>query len=297
MYDNHKSIIFLNGEFISASDRRVSYYSQALHYGYAAFEGMRSYEIEPDKAGIFKPRRHFERLLHSTRLMHMKVPYTAQQLIDFAYELLERNKLTTAYIRPLVFGGEQMALRPSTEPNLLMCTWRWPKYFESKSLRLMTSSYRRPHPDAFNLSAKISGHYVNGIIAAHEARQKGYDDALQLDPDGFVAQATGANFFYERDNVLYTPKQKHILPGITRKVIMELADEMHIKVVEKNIKPEDLNDIDGAFLTGTAVEVAPIQSIDDKKFRFEAKDSIGATLAVKYHNVATKKDDRSLTYF
>lgn len=296
MYSNKNTIIFKDGNFVKAQQETANYFTQSQHYGYAAFEGMRAYSTDQGTR-IFKAKRHFERLLHSAKILHLDIPYTVDQLIKFSYTLLEKNNFKDAYIRPLLMGGEQMALLPSTQPSLIICCWKWGKYFKEKKLRLMHSNYKRPHPQSFHLDAKISGHYVNGILATNEAQKNGYDEALLCDHNGFIAQAASANIFFEKDSKLYTPKASNILPGITRSVAMKLAEYMPVPVEEGDFTPEDLANADGAFLTGTAVEVIPIESINGKTFKLDVDETLGAALAIKYHRVVTRKDGHSITYF
>lgn len=296
MYRNKHTVIFKDGKFINAMGEKNNQFTQALHYGYSAFEGMRAYSTHQGTR-IFKARKHFERLKHSAKILHLEIPYTVEQLIDFSYELLEKNHFKDAYIRPLLMGGSQMALLPSSEPSLMICCWRWPKYFREKTLRLMLSSYKRPHPASFHLDGKISGHYVNGILATNEAQKNGYDEALLCDHNGFIAQAASANIFFEKDNKLYTPRTGNILPGITRSIVMKMAEYMPVPIEEGDFTLEDLETADGAFLTGTAVEVIPIESINGKMFKLAVDETLGAALAIKYHRIVTRKDDDLLTYF
>jgi branched-chain amino acid aminotransferase len=164
----------------------------------------------------------------------------------------------------------------------MMCAWEWDKYHGNDSLKLCISSYQRPNPNAWKVDAKVTGHYVNSILATSEAKVRGYNDALMLDMNGFVAQAPGANFFMEIDGALYTPPPGHILSGITRQVVINICRELEIPVIERNIKPVELESADGAFLCGTAAEIAAIESIDAKPFRKEWRDSIGATIQEAY---------------
>jgi branched-chain amino acid aminotransferase len=175
-----------------------------------------------------------------------------------------------------------MVLTRSEEVYLMMCAWEWDKYHGNDSLKLCISSYQRPNPNAWKVDAKVTGHYVNSILATSEAKVRGYNDALMLDMNGFVAQAPGANFFMEIDGALYTPPPGHILSGITRQVVINICRELEIPVIERNIKPVELESADGAFLCGTAAEIAAIESIDAKPFRKEWRDSIGATIQEAY---------------
>ena len=295
MYANKNSYIYLNGEFVKANKNGVSFFSQALHYGYATFEGIRAYRTTHGTR-LFKARTHFQRLLDSAERLHLPVKYSIKELVDASYELLEINKLDSAYVRPIIYGDEQMWLQPSTKPNLAILAWKWPPYFKNKPLDLMVSSYTRPNPKAFPIATKVSGLYVNSTLATYEAKQKGYDEALLLDINGNVAQTPGANIFIERDGVLYTPPTEHVFPGITRQVIINMADHIGIYVEEKQLQTTDLEIIDGAFLVGTATEVAPIKSIDGIKVNLEFEDTLGKILADRYKIKVTRQDIHSDIY-
>jgi branched-chain amino acid aminotransferase len=177
-----------------------------------------------------------------------------------------------------------MALTKGNEAHLLIAAWEWHAYLGDNLLRVMTSSIRRPNAAAFKLDAKISGHYVNSIMACQEAKDNGYDEALLLDTKGYVAEGPGANFFFEKDGVLYTPQKGNILPGITRATIIELCNQAGIEVIEKLITIEEVHAADSAFYCGTAAEVIGFTSLDDVIFKLEWKDSLGAILQMAYKN-------------
>lgn len=281
MYNTKDSILFLNGKFMKAVDAHTDLFGQTLHYGFGAFEGIRAYQ-SMNGVKIFKAREHFDRLKKSCALVGIPFNYDSEDLIQVAYQLLKKNNLSNAYIRPLVYCGPNMVLTRSEEVYLMMCAWEWDKYHGNENLKLCISSYARPNPNAWKVDAKVTGHYVNSILATSEAKVRGYNDALMLDMNGFVAQAPGANFFMEIDGALYTPPQGHILSGVTRQVVINICRELEIPVIERNIKPVELESADGAFLCGTAAEIAAIESIDAKPFRKEWRDSIGATIQEAY---------------
>lgn len=297
MYDTSKNIIFYNGQFVKANTTRISPYMQGLHYGMGAFEGIRTYSTPDGGVNIFRARAHILRLLSSVEALRLPCSYTAEELINAAHELLERNNMHDAYLRPIVIGGENMWLQPATTTTTAILIWRWQKYFKAQTVRLSISPYRRPSPEAFHVSAKICGHYVNGVLASHEARSRGYDDALQLDQEGNLAQVPAANLFVEFNGKLYTPPQGNIFMGITRQTVIAIARQLGITVVEQHLRPEQLRDADGAFLSGTAVEVVPIAAVDDVTFRLPVQNSIGAMLAVQYRRYVTGQSNISLTYF
>lgn len=281
MYYNDNTEVFFDGQWMKAKDLMVSPYVQTMHYGSGVFEGIRSYAT-PDGTRIFKAKEHYERLLFSAEKMHLKVNYTVEELTKHTYLLLEKNRLGDAYIRPLVFAGANMSLTPTDEVHVMLCAWEWGKYLGSKLLHVMTSSYQRPNPKSCHVEAKVTGHYVNSILATTEAKQKGYDEALLLDANGYVAEGPGANFFYEKDEVLYTSPLGNILPGITRATMFELCHELGFKLVEKYFTPEEVKGADSAFFTGTAAEVAGIASLDRVPFKLKWEDSLGSVLQAKY---------------
>jgi branched-chain amino acid aminotransferase len=281
MYYTKDTILFLNGKFIKAVDAHIDLYSQTLHYGFGAFEGIRAYQTM-NGTKVFKAYEHFERLKKSCALVGIPFQYETEELVQIAYQLLEKNDLSDAYIRPLVYGGANMQLTQTNEVYLMMCAWEWDKYHGDKHLKMCVSSYQRPNPGALKMEAKVTGHYVNSILATSEAKVRGYDEALMLDMNGNIAEAPGANFFLEKDGVLYTPALGHILPGITRQTVLNICRELDIPVTEKQIRPEELESADSAFLCGTAAEIVGIESVDAKPFKKEWFDSLGATVQEAY---------------
>jgi branched-chain amino acid aminotransferase len=281
MYYTKDTILFLNGKFIKAVDAHSDFYSQTLHYGLGAFEGIRAYQ-SMNGVKLFKAYEHFERLKKSCALVGIPFQYETEDLIQAAYQLLDKNNFADAYIRPLVYCGPNMSLTQPHEVFLMMCAWQWEKYHGEKMLKLCVSSYQRPNPNSLKMEAKVTGHYVNSILATSEAKVRGYDEALMLDMNGFVAQAPGANFFMEKNGILYTPATGHILPGITRLAVLNICHELDIPVKERNISPEELESADSAFLCGTAAEIAGIESVDAKPFRKDWFDSLGASIQEAY---------------
>ncbi len=281
MYYNENTTIYLDGKWTKAKDASTDLYSQTLHYGSGVFEGIRSYKTE-DGTLVFKAKEHYERLKYSAEKMHIKLNLSVEELTKLTYELLERNNLKDAYIRPLVYLGANMSLQPTEEVHVMLCAWEWGRFLGDAQLKLMTSSFQRPNPKSCFVDAKVIGHYTNSILATTEAKRNGFDEALLLDMNGKVAEGPGANFFYEKDDKLYTAPLGNILAGITRQTIFELAKDLGIEVVEKYFTPEDVYQADGAFFTGTAAEVAGIESLDNKKFNLKWEDTLGKTLSDAY---------------
>ncbi len=289
MYYNDNTVLFLDGKWLSAKNAQTDLYSQTLHYGAGVFEGIRSYKTEVG-AKIFKAKEHYERLHYSAEKMHIKLDYSVEELTQLSYELLRKNNLEDAYIRPLVYLGENMQLQPADKVHVMLCTWEWGRYLGNTQLKLMTSSFQRPNPKSCFVEAKVTGHYTNSILATTEAKQKGFDEALLLDMNNNVAEGSVANFFYENEGRLFTAPLGNILAGITRQTIFELAEELGIEIVEKFFKPEDVYEADGAFFTGTAAEVAGIDSLDKHEFKLPWKETIGYKLACAYKNRVQEKE-------
>lgn len=282
MYFDSNTLVFLDGEFIPAEQATCGVYAQSLHYGYAVFEGIRAYNTAQG-ARIFKAREHYERLHYSCSAIGLPLSYSVAELTEISYTLLAKNNLADAYIRPLAFAATpHMTLTTPATGNLLMAVWHWGKYLGNQSLRLTVSPYERPNPKAVPIEAKVSGHYVNSIIASSEAKGRGFDEALLLDMNGYVAEGPGANFFFERDGELFTAPGGSILRGITRNTIIDLARESGITVIEKFFRPEELCGATGAFMTGTAAEVIGVASVDEVVFEQPFERTLGALLAARY---------------
>lgn len=287
MYFNADTLAFVDGEFVKADEAQVGAYAQSLHYGYAVFEGIRSYAT-PAGTRIFKAREHFERFHYSCSAIGLPLNYSVDELINISYEVLEKNNLSDAYIRPLAYAATpNMTLKHATSGNLLVAVWDWGKYLGDQSLRLSVSPYQRPNPKAVPIEAKVSGHYVNSIIASSEAKGRGFDEALLLDMNGYVAEGPGANFFFEKDGELFTAPAGSILRGITRNTIIDLAREMGIKVTEKFFTVDELQGATGAFMTGTAAEVVGVASVDELVFPVPFAETLGAQLSERYRALVT----------
>jgi len=280
-YYTDSSIVYSNGHFVHPEESKIDAYSQSIHYGNGVFEGIRSYKTAHG-ARIFKAVEHYERLLNGAKLMGLSVDYTVDELIDITYKLLDKNGLEDAYIRPLLMTGANMSLQSSTTSRLYIQCWKWGKYMGEKLLKVMTSSFERPNPKSCFVEAKVTGHYINSILATNEAKSLGYDESLMLDMHGDVAECSGANIFVEKDNALFTPKRGHIMPGITRTTIIELCAREGIKIEERQFKLDELKNADSAFFTGTAAEVIGLASIDDYTFPKAWESTLGHQLMHLY---------------
>lgn len=289
MYYNEDTIVYFEGKFIKATEAKGNVYDQSLHYGYAVFEGIRAYNTE-NGVKIFKAKEHYERMKFSAEAIGISYPYDNSQLIDLTYELLDKNNFKDAYIRPLISCPPNMSLTKGKGSQLLIAAWEWGALLGDNLLNVGVSSYRRITPASFKVQAKVSGHYVNSILAAQEARDNGYDEALLLDINGFVAEGPGANIFMEKDSVLYTPQLGSILPGITRATVLELCKDLGIKVVEKQITLDELKAADSVFYCGTAAEVIGFASLDKVPFPKAWSTTLGAKLQKAYKNLVLEKD-------
>lgn len=281
MYYNNDTIIYFNGQFVKAAEAKTDLYSQSLHYGYAVFEGIRSYPVNGGTR-MFRGKEHYDRLRRSAQLMKMPFHYTTQQLETLTYEVLRRNGFNDAYIRPIVLCSPNMSLSKGRECYLAIECWEWTNGYMSNQMHVMTSSYRRPNADAFHVEAKVSGHYVNSILACQEAKDNGFDEALVLDCNGYVAESSGANIFYEKDGVLYTAPKGNILPGITRATVLELCSELNIPVEERFFTPDAMRGADAGFFCGTAAEVVALSSLDKVPFSKKWEDTCSYVIQQAY---------------
>ncbi|CAA7193763.1 branched-chain amino acid transaminase [Chryseobacterium potabilaquae] len=283
MYYNDNTIVYYNGKFLKASEANIDLYGQSLHYGYSVFEGIKSYETN-EGTQVFKAQEHYDRLRRSAELLHIPFEYSTQELIDLTYELLERNQFTNAYIRPLVVCPPNMSLSKGKESHLILLAWEWSNGYLGDKMKVMTSSFQRPNPQAFLIEAKVGGHYVNSILACQEAKDNGYDEAILLDEKGYVAESSGANIFYEKEGELFTPAKGSILPGITRSVVIDICKELEIPVHEKFFTPEEMRGADAAFFCGTAAEIVALDSMDNVRFAKEWDESLCSLIQKSYKN-------------
>jgi branched-chain amino acid aminotransferase len=288
-YYNENTVLWLDGNIVKASEAKTDLYSQSLHYGYAVFEGIRSYRTAAGATKIFKATEHFDRLKKSADAMNMPYAYTSRQLIDATYEVLERNSLQDAYIRPVVYAPANMSFVRNEESYTVITAWEMAPFLGEKLLKVMTSSFQRPNPKGFKIEAKATGHYVNSILASQEAKANGYDEALLTDMNGFIAEGPGANIFFELEGKLYTPAAGNILPGITRATVLELCAELDIPVEQGQYTLEQLKTADAAFFCGTAAEVIGWASIDDYTFPMPWKGTQSRKIQLAYKDKVTER--------
>jgi branched-chain amino acid aminotransferase len=265
-YYQADTIIYHNGSFVKAADAKMDLYSQSLHYGYSVFEGIRSYKTSDGSVAIFKALEHFERLKISAEAINLPYSFDTQLLIEATYEVLKQNNFGDAYIRPVVYAPANMSFARNTESYVFIEAWEMAPFLGDQLLRIMTSSFQRPNPKAFKIHAKAAGHYVNSILASQEAKDKGFDEAFLLDMNDCAAEGPGANVFFEKEGVLYTPQPGHILAGITRATVLEISKQLNIEVKEGVYSIKDIKQADAAFFCGTAAEVIGWKSLDEYEF-------------------------------
>ena len=269
-FDNRDGVIWLNGKFVEWRHANVHVLNHGLHYASCVFEGLRIYNGK-----IFKLDEHTERLFKSAKILDLDIPYNYQEVVDISKEIILKQNISDGYVRPVVWRGSEMmaisAKKGST--NLAIAAWEWPSYFSPKKLlqgiKLNVSKWLRPSPESAPTDSKAAGLYMICSLSKHEAEKLGFDDALMLDYRGYVAEATGANIFFVKENELFTPLADCFLNGITRQTVIEIAQENNIKVHERHFELDFLKTCDEVFLTGTAVEITPVSSI--KHFNFEER--------------------------
>ncbi|MDF1782484.1 MAG: branched-chain amino acid transaminase [Alcanivoracaceae bacterium] len=262
-------VIWLDGEMVPWRDAKVHVLTHTLHYGMGVFEGVRAYATQQGPA-IFRLREHTDRLFNSAHIMNMKMPFSKDQIDAAQKAAVAENKLPSAYIRPMVFyGSEGMGLRAANlKVHVMVAAWEWGAYLGAealeKGIKVRTSSYTRHHVNISMCKAKANGHYINSMLALNEALSAGADEALLLDPEGYVAEGSGENIFLVKDGVIFTPELTSCLDGITRKTLIQLAEDCGYKIIEKRITRDEVYIADEAFFTGTAAEVTPISELDGR---------------------------------
>ena len=262
--------VWMNGKLVDWADATVHVLSHALHYGTGVFEGVRCYATSRGPA-IFRSRAHFERLERSAKILLMDVPYSVDRLLAATHELIKTNGLESCYIRPIAFRGYgAMGLNPENNPvDVSIAVWPWGTYLGDAALthgvRMTVSSWRRHDPNIIPPQAKVTGGYVNSAMAKVEAVRAGYDEAVMLNPHGFVSEATGENIFVVLDGELYTPPSvAGSLQGITRDSVMRIAADLGMPVTERQLMRADLYVAEEIFCTGTAAEVTPVREVDER---------------------------------
>ncbi|WP_447910440.1 branched-chain amino acid aminotransferase [Brevundimonas bullata] len=266
-FDDRDGWIWFDGAFVPWRDAKTHVLTHGLHYGSSVFEGERMYGGE-----IFKLTAHSQRLKRSAELLDFDIPYSVAEIDAACKETCEKNGLTDCYIRPVAYlGAEQLSVSSlNSKVHLAIAAWEWPSYFDpevkKKGIRLEWAKWRRPDPATAPSTAKAGGLYMICTMSKTAAEKRGYADAMMLDWRGYVAEATGANVFFVQNGVLHTPRVDHILDGITRQTIIEMAQARGVEVVVRDILPEELANFSECFLTGSAAEVTPVSEIGDNRF-------------------------------
>jgi branched-chain amino acid aminotransferase len=271
--------IWMDGKLVDWRSANVHVLTHSLHYGMAVFEGVRAYKT-PEGTAIFRLQEHTRRLLNSAKIFQMKVGYDADTLMAAQCEVVRANKLESCYLRPLIWvGSEKLGI--SARDNTIhtaIAAWSWGAYLGEEALaqgiRVKTSSFTRHHVNVSLVRAKASGYYINSILANQEATALGYDEALLLDTEGYVSEGSGENVFVVRDGTIYTPDLASCLDGITRNSVLQIATDLGIPVREKRITRDEMYCADEAFFSGTAAEITPIRSLDDREIGSGARGPI-----------------------
>jgi branched-chain amino acid aminotransferase len=290
--------IWLDGDLVDWDEARVHILTHTLHYGLGVFEGIRSYRTADARSAVFRLEEHVRRLFESAHINLMEIPFSREAVCDAILETLRANHLDEGYIRPLVFVGDgAMGLNPADNPiRLAVIAYAWGKYLGEegmeRGIRAKVSTYQRHHVNAKMTKGKTCGDYVNSILAKREALLDGYDEAIMLDTQGLVAEASGENLFVVRDGEIRTPPLANVLDGITRATVIQLAVEQGIPVVERSITRDELYVADEIFLTGTAAEVTPIREVDRRSVGSGTRGPVTKALQEAFFDVVAGRDAR-----
>ncbi len=288
--DDRDGIIWFDGELVPWREAKVHVLTHTLHYGMGVFEGIRAYKTDKGPA-IFRLHEHTDRLFRSAHIMEMAMPFDKETINEATLTAVRENNLESGYIRPMCFyGAESMGIRANNlKVHVIIAAWQWGSYMGEENLKngikVQTSSYTRHHVNISMCKAKANGHYINSMLALHEAIRHGCDEAMLLDSEGYVAEGSGENIFIIRDGVIYTPDLTSALDGITRHTIFQLADELGIEVKEKRITRDEVYIADEAFFTGTAAEVTPIREVDGRSIGSGTRGAITKKIQSNYFDL------------
>ena len=293
--------IWMDGSFVDWADANVHVLTHSLHYGLAAFEGLRCYKGKSGSA-IFKLQEHVDRLFESAHIGMMTIPFEKKQVVEAIVETVRVNKLDACYIRPLAYiGYGAMGVYPGDNPiKLAIAAWKWGSYLGDDALangmRACVSSFTRHHVNVSMTRGKISGYYVNSILAKREAKANGYDEAILLDPEGYVSEGTGENIFIVRRGALKTTPLTSILEGITRNAVIELAREQGLVVLEERFTRDEMYIADEVFVTGTAAELTPVREIDKRRIGTGKPGPITAALQKRFFAIVKGEDPSHVSW-
>ncbi|WP_169391587.1 MULTISPECIES: branched-chain amino acid transaminase [Psychrobacter] len=295
--------LWMNGDIIDQPDAKIHVLTHSLHYGMAVFEGVRAYQTDDNRTAIFRLKEHTERLLGSAKIFQMDVPFNAKELEDAQKEIVKQNGLAEAYIRPLIWvGAEKLGLSSrGNSINAMVAAWHWGAYLGEEGIkngiRVKTSSYTHHLPNVTMCKAKASSNYPVSIMANQEVTRHGYDEAILMDPQGYVCQGSGENLFLVKNGELHTPDLAGgALDGITRRTIIQFADDLGIKVVERRITRDEFYLADEIFMTGTAAEVTPIREYDDRVIGNGGRGELTEQLQSLYFDVVHGRNDNYMDW-
>ena len=295
--DDRDGFIWYDGKLVPWRDATTHVLTHSLHYGLAVFEGERAYKTDKG-AAIFRLKDHTDRLFDSAHIFMMKMPYDRETIFEASKEVVRANKLESCYVRPIAFyGSEKMGVSPrGANVHIAIAAWPWGAYLGedglSKGIRVKTSSFSRHHVNVHMCRSKASGAYLNSILANQDALNDGYDEALLLDVNGYVAEGSGENLFIVKDGRLYEPELTSALNGITRKTIITLAEDMGLSVESKLLTRDDIYLADEAFFTGTAAEVTPIRELDNRVIGEGHRGPVTEKLQAKFFDVVNGRDPK-----
>ena len=292
--------IWLNGKLVDWDEAKIHVLTHALHYATAVFDSIRCYKT-PRGPALFRLKDHLQRLHNSAKIYSMKIPYSVEELCQATRELVQVNRFSECYVRPIAYYGyQEMGVNPLNNPvEVAIITWQWGAYLGEEGLengiRCKISSWLRPDSRMLPPLAKASANYGNSVLAKLEALQCGYDEAIQLNSQGYVCEGTGENIFIIKEGVLFTPPtEAGALEGITQNSVITMAQDMGMTVIQKNISREELFLADEAFLTGTAAEITPIREVDERVIGRGVKGEITAALQARFFDICRGKDEKYL---
>lgn len=294
-------VIWFDGEMVPWREAKTHVLTHTLHYGMGVFEGVRAYKAEQGTS-IFRLKEHTNRLFDSAHIMNMTIPFSKDVINEAQRAAVRENNLPSAYLRPMVFfGSEGMGLRAANlKVHVIVAAWEWGAYMGQEALergiKVRTSSYTRHHVNISMTRAKANGHYINSMLALQEALSGGADEAMLLDPEGYVAEGSGENIFLVKDGVIYTPELTACLNGITRNTIFHLAEDLGLKVVEKRITRDEVYIADEAFFTGTAAEVTPIREVDGRQIGCGSRGPVSTRLQQLYFDTVNGRNAKHLEW-
>ena len=302
--DDRDGKIWNNGELIDWRDAKTHVLTHTLHYGMGVFEGVRAYET-PKGPAIFRLQEHTKRLFNSAKILGMKLPFSPEEINQAHIDVVKANQLHSCYFRPMAYyGSNKLGVAPDPKDvQVIVAAWPWGAYLGEegmrKGIRVRVSSYTRHHPNIHMIKAKANGNYLNSILANTEATRDGYDEAILLDAQGYVAEGSGENIFLVTEGKMFTPDLDVALDGITRRSVMAIAAEMGLPVIEKRITRDELYAADEVFFTGTAAEVTPIREIDGREIGIGERGPITTEIQSRYFDIVQGKNpkyDDWLTY-